>query len=377
MSSTEDIKTPDIAIAGTAGVPSSYGGFETLADELVKYAENKRISQKFLVYCSGRNETVTDRYRGAVRRYISISANGAASIPYDIYSFLDAWWRGCKTLLVLGVSGAPMLFFLRMFSSMTIVTNVDGIEWKRDKWGQLARFYLRFAEWCAVRFSHQIIADNRGIQEYLARVYHIESEVISYGGDHALMGQKVDLPFQLPESYALALCRIEPENNCHLLLRAFSEIGRLPLVFVGNWDASEYGRELRKTYERDKNCFLLSPIYDQDLLYTLRARAKFYVHGHSAGGTNPSLVEMMHFAIPVAAFDCNFNRYTTEGKAFYFESSGDLLVLLNELLDGTDNVDRAILPDVGREMGKIAQARYVWSEVGKCYLDLLKARALD
>jgi glycosyltransferase involved in cell wall biosynthesis len=191
------------------------------------------------------------------------------------------------------------------------------------------------------------------------------------------MGREVDLPFQLPDSYALALCRIEPENNCHLLLKAFSKISRLPLVFVGNWDASDYGRKLRKAYEREKSCILLSPIYNQDVLYTLRAGAGFYVHGHSAGGTNPSLVEMMHFGVPVLAFDCIFNRYTTHQEAVYFESEEELSLTLADICDDLDTADTELFSSMGTKMAKAAQTCYLWSEVGKHYLDLLDVHIDD
>ena len=362
---------PRVAIIGTAGVPAAYGGFETLADELVKYAEAQGLSHHFTVYCSGSNTSEEPSYRGACRRFISLSANGIASIFYDMLSCIDAWWRGDKTFLILGVSGAPIIPLLRLLSSVKIVINVDGVEWKRAKWGGMASLYLRFAEWLAVRFSHEVISDNEGIKEYLDQTYGRESAVITYGGDHALRGDMVDLPFELPEVFALSLCRIEPENNVHEILSAFSSFERLPLVFVGNWDATDYGRQLWANYKDIPNVHLLPPIYEQNCLYSLRQRASAYVHGHSAGGTNPSLVEMMHFGVPVLAFDCVFNRYSTEGVAFYFSSSDELGSQLDLLLNGDEMAGVQHLTELGAKMKQIAQSKYVWSEVGERYFSLL------
>ena len=366
---------PSVAIIGTVGVPAAYGGFETLADELVKYAQQNGVSSQFVVYCSGRKPDNENYYRGARRRFVPLSANGISSILYDTFSCLHAWWSGDKKLLILGVSGAPVLPFLRAFSSVRLVTNVDGVEWKREKWNRLARWYLRLAEWVAVKFSHDVIADNEGIRDYLSEQYGCDATVITYGGDHAMRGDVTDLPVPLPERYAMSLCRIEPENNVHTILEAFSGSSNLPLVFVGNWDASPYGQALWQTYQNCENVLLLQPIYDENQLYTLRHKACLYIHGHSAGGTNPSLVEMMHFGVPVLAFDCVYNRHTTAGKALYFSSHQQLRDLVKNVLDEDDKSDGQYTARLGAEMATVAETTYVWSEIGERYLDLLEIDA--
>ena len=372
MAKPRKIIAKKIAIIGTAGVPASYGGFETLADELIKFAEDQKVSSRFLIYCSGSNSQQISNYRGATLRFLRFSANGVSSIVYDALSSIDALLRGCQVLLCLGVSGAPLFPLLRVIPGIEIITNVDGVEWRREKWGYFARLYLRMAEWFAVRFSNCVIADNEGIHEYLQRSYGISAAIVSYGGDHALKGKHVDLPLRLPEVFALSLCRIEPENNVDLILRAFSASRSPNLVFVGNWNASEYGRQLRHQYTDTENLFLLDPLYDENLLFTVRSKARYYVHGHSAGGTNPSLVEMMHFGVPVLAFDCVFNRYTTDNEAFYFDSVGGLVELLGKISSKDDNADvLGVVASSGGKMRDLAQSRYCWTIVGREYLQLL------
>lgn len=363
---------PSVAIIGTVGVPAAYGGFETLADELLQYAQQKGVAYQFSVYCSGQKPAGITDYCGAQRRFIPIPANGISSIFYDIFSCLHAWWRGDKKLLILGVSGAPVLPFLRLFSRIKIVTNVDGVEWKREKWNRFAGLYLRIAEWLAVTFSHDVIADNEGIKDYLKETYGRNSSVITYGGDHALRGVATSLPVSVPETYAMSLCRIEPENNVSTILESFVHSTELPLVFVGNWDASPYGRELWQAYSDCDNITLLKPIYDENLLYTLRHKACLYIHGHSAGGTNPSLVEMMHFGIPVIAFDCIYNRHTTINRALYFTSQKQLRDLVDNVLSEDDKSDGQYAAKLGAEMASVAETAYVWSEIGERYLDLLE-----
>jgi glycosyltransferase involved in cell wall biosynthesis len=301
-------------------------------------------------------------------RYSRLKANGAQSVLYDVVTLTDAARRGNDAVLLLGVSGALILPFIRLLSPMRIVTNVDGIEWRRDKWKGLARRFLRLSEWAAVRFSHQIVADNQGIADYLRESYGVEVAVIAYGGDHALEVGKEALPNSpvrtLPADYALALCRIEPENNVDLILQAFSSVPK-PLVFVGNWNGSSYGRTLKASYDSVQGIHLLDPIYEPGDLHRLRSGASLYVHGHSAGGTNPSLVEMMHFGVPILAFDCAYNRFTTENMAQYFLSVEGLrnLALQNHYVNG------------GEAMLKIARKRYLWSTIGDKYFDIIFSRA--
>jgi len=159
------------------------------------------------------------------------------------------------------------------------------------------------------------------------------------------------------------VCRIEPENNVHMIVEAFSKQDGLPLVMVGNWKSSEYGRGLQERFAGEPHIYLLDPIYDLGKLYTLRSRALLYVHGHSAGGTNPSLVEAMHFAKPIVAYDCNFNRFTTEDKALFFKDQASLQRLVVE-------IDSLPLTKVSGDMQAIAKQNYTWDIVAEQYFNL-------
>lgn len=355
-----------ISIIGTVGIPASYGGFETLVENLVRFRKDNVLPCEISVYCSTKNySTRPESYLGAKLRYIGLSANGVTSIPYDIASLISAIQHRSDAILLLGVSGAIALPLIRLVSRSRIITNIDGIEWKRDKWNGISRWFLRLSEWMAVRFSDEIIADNAGIADHVTKSYGRDCHVIAYGGDHALhppMKSYEGKP--LPSRYALALCRIEPENNIAMILEAFSAAPEIPLVFVGNWGRSSFGLELRKRYSEFKHLYFLDPIYDVGVLRTLRSNASVYVHGHSAGGTNPSLVEMMHFGLPILAYDCIFNRCTTEDKAYFFKNSTALRNALDIL--GTIENSR-----IGENMLRIAQARYTWSAIGNSYFGIL------
>jgi len=360
------MKKYTVSIVGTRGIPASYGGFETLIENLVNYHSAHSLDLSITVYCSSKcYPQKQPAYKLANLKYIPFEANGIQSVLYDISSLFISVWNKSDIILLLGVSGAVVLPFIRIISSAKIITNIDGIEWKREKWSGLAKAFLRFSEKIAIKFSHSVIADNDAIAKYLHQAYGVIPYVIPYGGDHAVAVDEVSVEdLNLPQNYIFSVCRIEPENNIHLIIEAFLKDESQSLVIVGNWSNSDYGRNLRLKCLASKNIFLIDPIYDLGKLKALRSKAFAYIHGHSAGGTNPSLVEAMHFGRPVIAYDCEFNRCTTENKALFFKTSDDIISLLASIKEGTPN-------SVGDAMLEIAQRRYTWDVVAKQYFDLL------
>lgn len=350
-----------LAIIGTVGVPACYGGFETLVDNLLDSDD-----ELVLVYCSSNyyTEQLT-QYKNAKLIYIPIKANGVQSILYDGVSLLDAVFRKkCTCVLALGVSGAVFLPFVKLFSSASIITNIDGLEWRRDKWNKIAKWFLKFSETIAVKLSDVVISDNQAIAEYVKREYDVYSEVIAYGGDHAVLITENELDKDHSDSeYALSICRIEPENNVHVILEAFDK-AKYNLKFIGNWNNSDYGRELKLKYSNTPNIDLVDPIYDVSKLFDIRCRCSFYVHGHSAGGTNPSLVEMMHFAKPIIAFDCEYNKATTESSASFFSDADSLVKIIKK-------ENWTLFNDQGPLLKQIANERYTWKIIKSQYFGLV------
>lgn len=250
-----------ITIIGTNGIPASYGGFETLADNLVRYAYVEKLPTEMSVYCSGKC-SVSSTYCGAELRYVPLKANGVSSILYDVVSLFSAVRNGDDVVLLLGVSGAIALPIIRLISRVQIVTNIDGIEWKREKWNRFARAFLRISEYIAIKYSHRVVSDNKGIAEHVKQEYRSDSFVIAYGGDHAIRDKSKPNSLKLPKEFALSLCRIEPENNVEMILKSFSQCIDKELVFIGNWGSSEFGRMMHKKYVSFENLHLLAPIYD-------------------------------------------------------------------------------------------------------------------
>lgn len=355
-----------LSIVGVVGLPAAYGGFETLAENLVRYSSKNNLSLSISVFCSGKKAGREDCFSGAKLIYIPLSANGVSSVLYDIISMFTSARNKDDVMLVLGVSGAIAIPFIRLFTGIQVITNIDGIEWKREKWGVFAKYFLRISEYIAVKFSHVVISDNAAIQNHIAESYGCKSEVIAYGGDHALVVNEEFSDSRIPDEYFLGLCRIEPENNVDLILEGVAGCPDVDLVFIGNWDSSEYGRQLKRKYQNNMNIHLFDPIYDLGVLGAIRINALAYLHGHSAGGTNPSLVEVMHFGTPVVAFNCDFNKYTTHSSAIYFSNCEDLKKILTRFKLDTD-----VATTVGLQMKKIASKHYSWDGIGASYFKLV------
>ena len=353
-----------ISIIGTVGIPAKYGGFETLVNHLT---QNLVDQFDITVYCSGKayiNQVKT--FNGAKLKYINLNANGAQSILYDIISIFKSL-KNSDVLLILGVSGCIVLPIINLIIKKRIIVNIDGLEWKRAKWGKFAKNFLKFSEKIAVKNADFIVTDNKVIKDYVKSEYGVDTHLISYGADHVTK-EPLDEKFleKYPfakKKYSFKVCRIEPENNIHIILHAFSKLPEKNIVCVGNWLNSDYGKNLKNKFEKYKNIFLLDPIYDQKILNQFRSNCSFYIHGHSAGGTNPSLVEAMYLGLPVIAFGINYNIETTANKAAYFNDVNELVLLLK-------NHDEDLLNSIAENMQTIAMERYSWSSVSEKYSNL-------
>ncbi len=360
-----------VAIIGCVGVPAGYGGFETLAEQLVLHA-SKNLD--IHIYCSGnRYKERPSTFQSAQLHYVSLDANGVSSVPFDIWSMFHAS-RYADVMVVLGVSGCMFLPILRRICKATVLLNVDGIEWRRDKWGKMAKWFLEKSEGLGVRSADVVIADNLEIQRYVLERYGVQAACIAYGGDHAFAADFIPsdarlYPF-IKDRYAVKVCRIEPENNVCMILEAFSRQQRLPLVVIGNWEGSEYGRQLRERFRHFDNLHLLDPIYDLEPLNKIRSNAWIYVHGHSAGGTNPSLVEAMWLGLAVLAFDVPYNRITTMDKAHYFDTADSLVEALGAL-------DESSKSENAGAMRNIAEERYIWRRISDQYSEIITGGETD
>ncbi len=354
-----------IAIIGTNGLPGNYGGW----DQLVKHlTTNLRNDFEFVVYTSsiGVKNKLKD-YQGTKLQYVPFKANGIQSIPYDIWSLFHAAFT-CNISFICGTSGCIALPLIKLINK-NIVLNPDGQEWKRGKWNNAVQWFLKVSESFGVRFAKKVIADNKKIQEYISEEYHKDSALIEYGGDQVLkvlMSEETKNKYNIQlQNYAFKVCRIEPENNIHLIIEAFKNTPDLPLILIGNWNNSDYGKQLREDNKSYGNLKLLDPIYEQITLDELRSNCKAYIHGHSVGGTNPSLVEAMNLGLCIIAYDVDYNRETTENQALYFQNKEELFLLVQKIETGEIEVSK-----YQSRMEAIAKRRYLWRIITDKYKEI-------
>ena len=317
------------AFIGAVGVPNNYGGFEMFLDSCGPAFG--RIFHEVMVTCDGtRYENRSQHWQGVRRIFIPMRANGVSSVLHDLLAFLAVFWRS-NVVIVLGVSGGiffPLFRLLCSASGKKLIVNVDGIEWRREKYSTAKRTFLFFSDRLAQLFAHRVVIDNEALRQFLIGSIRNKIWHIAYPGDHVI--RLADSPDSAAHDLrCLTICRIEPENNCHLLIKAFAKAGHGNYVFVGNWDASQYGRELRALYRDCPGLEMRDPIYNKAELASLRESCNLYLHGHSVGGTNPSLVEMLFYDCRILAYDCQFNRCTGKNTLEYFGDESELVARLH------------------------------------------------
>ena len=361
---SRDEKKP-VHVVGIKGIPGSYGGFETLAQQLVESSELADI--RFTVYCE--EELVpsgASTYLNARLIPLTLRATGWQSIFYDVLGIFKASRSGA-IVLILGTSATIFLpIFKLLFPATRYIVNMAGLEWSRKKWGFAAKLWLKANERSAAYWSDVLIADNRELVKYVRRQYGVEAVFIPYGGDQSVLHvpeDRLNVMNELPASYDLAVARAQPDNNVLMILNAYASIDR-DLVFLSNWKSTNFGLEVYKKYSQFPNLHLLDAIYDQATLLAIKMASRLYVHGHSAGGTNPVLVEMMNSRLPVCAFDVCFNRSTTEDQAIYFRNKDELQRCLLQLSD-------AELKKNAENMKKIADEKYTWQKIALQYKAIL------
>jgi glycosyltransferase involved in cell wall biosynthesis len=353
-------------IVGIVGVPGNYGGFETLADHLLD--SRKLASRGIDVYCE--SAVVAQQggcYKGARLLPVNWHANGWQSIVHDSVGLWSASRTG-GVVLVLGTSATFWLPLLRrLYPRNRYLVNMAGLEWARAKWGGIAKAILKYNEAAAARHAHVFIADNQGLVDYVMAEYGRAPTLIAYGGDqfqNVQADKSVLEQHKLPLSYDFAMARAQKDNNMEMILQAYLRSG-LPLVFVSNWESNDYGRDMRERYSSHSNLYLIGPIYEPSKVKALHSRVRMYVHGHSAGGTNPVLVESMWAGLPTAAFDVNFHRHTTHQQAFYFRSSEDLESL-------SKSITSESLLACGEALQRIAEAEYSWDSIRAAYENIIQ-----
>ena len=319
-----------IGILGCRGIPNRYGGYEQFAQYL-SHGLVKRGHEVF-VYNSSLHPYRKKSWNGVhiLRKFDPEDRLGTVGqFVYDFNCLIDARKRKFDVLLQLGYTSNAIFYPLWPRKTKNFL-HMDGLEWKRTKYNTTVRKFLRKMEKWAALHGDILIADSLSIQKHLRESYQVESEYIPYGAEVGLDPERVALEsYNLPAfQYDLAIARFVPENNLETIVKGHLDSGiSLPLVLVGKYD-TPIGRKLFHSYGSNRKIRFLGGVFDQEKLNALRHYARLYFHGHSVGGTNPSLLEAMACRVTIAAHNNPFNRAILGKEAYYFSNSQDLVKVI-------------------------------------------------
>ncbi|HBF87652.1 MAG TPA: glycosyl transferase [Bacteroidales bacterium] len=322
-----------IAILGTRGIPNKYGGFEQFAENLSTQLVQR--GHRVIVYSPHFHDSNEPLYKGV--EIIKINSpekflHGAANFVYDNRCIDNVMNQDIDIALVCGY--ASSVFSSKKMSKSKkpiFVVNVDGLEWARPKWSFITKKMIRWAEKRIAKSNIHLVTDHQIIKEYYHNTYKVDSSYISYGADVPInFDESALLKYNLnPQKYMLAISRIEPDNNIELIINGFllSKTDN-PLVIVGNCN-TKFGKILTKKYASFNSIKFIGSVFEKPILDNLRYYSNIYFHGHSVGGTNPSLLEAMACGTYIVSHDNIYNRAIIESNGAFFKSPSNISQIIN------------------------------------------------
>lgn len=374
----------DVFIIGSKGIPANYGGFETFVDNLVSRQESKEI--KYHVACMTFEKTPRNyTYASAECQEITVpNIGGAKAILYDLRA-LDWALTEIKDkqmqngiIYILACRIGPFLHsYVKKFHKygFKIWVNPDGHEWKRAKWPAPVRKYWKISEKLMVKNADFLVCDSRSIEEYIQNdyaQYEPQTTFIAYGADitqsklkdsDAKVVEWFTKHKIMQDNYFLIVGRFVPENNYETMIREFmaSDVQN-DLVIITNVEKNKFYEELRRKthFEKDPRIKFVGTVYDAELLKYIRENALAYLHGHSVGGTNPSLLEALGSTDLNLLLDVGFNKEVGEGGALYWsKETGDL----KSLLESVVKLEEDAKDTLAQKAKNRIQKRYSWDKI--------------
>jgi glycosyltransferase involved in cell wall biosynthesis len=324
-----------IAILGTRGVPANYGGFETCAEEIS--VELVKRGHEVIVYGRKGNYDDTQQYYKGVRLYHIPYIKGKITETFSntLFAMLHVLTKKVDVIYVMNAANSPICI-LPWLLRKKVVINVDGLEWKRKKWGKFARSYYQFAEKLSTIFSNRVITDSMGIKQYYIDRYKIDSTFIAYGATIE-ESEKPEILKEYglePGNYLLVASRLEPENNADLTIKAFENVKTdKSLVIAGSANyKSAFIEELKTT--KDQRIKFLGGVYKEGHIKELHCNCYAYVHGNEVGGTNPALLKALGYGNTVLTLNVPFNtEVIKEAGVTYERSVSDLTEKMQYVID--------------------------------------------
>lgn len=354
---------------GTRGVPAQYGGFETAVEEIGKRLVTRGYD--VTVYCRNPGQKLREYEGMRLINAPAIRHRVAETLSHSTVSTAHAIIRDRPdVVLLLNAANAPLLKPLKLARIPTAI-HLDGLESRREKWRGAGAKYYRWAEKAAVAWGQEVIADAQAIADYVDEVYGRRCVVIPYGAEVIHPGHERLAETRVEAGgYHLVVARFEPENHVLDAVHAYrASVETRPLVVVGSAPYSQwYVEQVRAAALGDPLIRLLGSIYDQELLDQLYGNALTYIHGHSVGGTNPSLLRAMGAGAPVLGYDVEFTHEVTAEQALFWRDAAELTSLLDAVAAGGMDLRLGDLRDRGRT--RISEV-YQWDSVTDKYEELI------
>ena len=319
-----------IGILGSRGIPNNYGGYEQFAAQLSAGLVQK--GHEVYVYNSDQHPYKEKEWNGVKIVHCKDwehTMGTAGQFLYDRNCMHDARKRNFDILLHLGYT-SDSVWHRRWPKKAVNIVNMDGLEWKRTKYNRLTRRFLKWAESLAAKNADVLVADSAAIRQYILDTYNKQSILISYGATVFTTPDSgyLDKYKLKPYEYFIVIARMEPENNVEMIIKGFIQSGqRFPLLIIGDI-SGHFGKYISKRYGHSTIIYA-GPIFDIELLNNLRYFSKVYFHGHSVGGTNPSLLEAMACGCAIAAHNNVFNKAVLQNEADYFLTVSEVAGLMN------------------------------------------------
>lgn len=356
-----------IGILGTRGIPNHYGGFEQFAEFFATYAADN--GHDVYVYNSHSHPYKEKKFKGVHIVHCFDPEHKIGTVGQFIYDFnciRDARKRNFDIILQLGYTSSSVWFSLHPKKAI-VITNMDGLEWKRTKYSKKVQKALQIAERLAVKKSDYLIADSLGIQKYLKEKYNSESTYIAYGAHNfETPNPEILKHYQVePQNFNMIMARFEPENNFEMVLEGVVlSDHKTPILVIGNHN-TKYGTYIKDKFKSFSNIQFLGAVYNLDHLNNLRYFSNLYFHGHTVGGTNPSLLEAMASKALIATHNNDFNKGVLQENAFYFSSADDVKIILNTIKKSNN------LQFVENNFEAIAKS-FNWNKINEQYLQLFE-----
>ena len=349
-----------IGLLGTRGIPNRYGGFEEFAEQVCKYWADSR--HDVFVYCEDNENKEIFVYKKVNQVFIKVSKlPGISQFIYDYRCTKHALTQNLDVIYHAGYATSVFgnLVFKKSLDGR-LVYNMDGLEWKRSKFNRITRWLTKKLEKAAALSGAELVSDNKGIQDYLKLEYGVSSTLIEYGAD--IINDEIEYVVGYPKVFDLVIARFEPENHIEEIIAAYENQRDAALVLVANKNTTLY-HKLSQRIKRAPNIIFNGPIYDKKELAFLKTNCRYYIHGHSVGGTNPSLLEALAGGCNILIHDNDFNKDVIGQFGQTWSNQTELENLISENAERYTTID---------DQKKYCAERFNWKLIAEKHLELFE-----